>query len=435
MWDAKYVYLAAHWKDPTPMYNTVDPDFNPTEGWKSDAWQMRIKSDKNCWITTWYFTPKKMPLMSIDDWKNPARDKDGLDNTLLRGEPGKPDMGKGVQMVYKADADGKGFVQEMRLPWSVIYRQPPEAKAGNVFRMGMEFLWGDPSGNTWPVHRYADNMQPGQTSREFFWTAVNSWGDMKLVDKGNLPVRQYVDEEAKIHGSVPVRVTVPKTAARFTVAINDASGKRIRNLGGDLLVDDYLDPAAKPAADGGKTVVVDWDCLDDRGRLANEGKYNVVALSHNGLGAEYQMCFYNPGTPPWDSRNGSGAWGADHATPLLRGRRGRLDDRLLGLRRGRARDHRHRPQRTETLGREARRHATCGRRPKRLRRRQCLAGQGRPLPPRRPHRGVQALHRRRKGPSLRSQVVRDLRRVRRFERRHHCTGRRRGQTPRGPQER
>ncbi|NQT20372.1 MAG: hypothetical protein HQ592_11750, partial [Planctomycetes bacterium] len=38
-------------------------------------------------------------------------------------------------------------------------------------------------------------------------------------------------------------------------------------------------------------------------------------LTHKGLGAEYEMCFYNPGTPPWRVKDGSGAWGADHAAP------------------------------------------------------------------------------------------------------------------------
>ena len=315
MWDQKYLYLAAHWKDPTPMYNTVDPEFNPTEGWKSDAWQMRIKSDKNCWITTWFFTPKKVPVMHISDWKNPARDKDGQDVTLLRADEGGVDLGHGVEMAYKTDEDGKGFVQEVKIPWNIIYREPPSIAAGLTFRMGQEFMWGDPTGKTWPVHRYADNMQPGQTSREFFWTATNSWGDMRLVDKGNLTPRQYVDEEGKLRGAVPLRLTVPKAAARFTVAINDAAGKRVRNLGGDLLPEEYADPQAGTAADGSKRVVVPWDGLDDNGRLVPPGEYKVVGLAHEGLGAEYQMCFYNPGTPPWDTRNGSGAWGADHSAP------------------------------------------------------------------------------------------------------------------------
>jgi hypothetical protein len=30
------------------------------------------------------------------------------------------------------------------------------------------------------MHRYADNLAEGTTSREFFWTAVNAWGPVLL---------------------------------------------------------------------------------------------------------------------------------------------------------------------------------------------------------------------------------------------------------------
>jgi hypothetical protein len=32
MWDAANLYVAIHWKDPTPMFNLVDPAFNPSDG-------------------------------------------------------------------------------------------------------------------------------------------------------------------------------------------------------------------------------------------------------------------------------------------------------------------------------------------------------------------------------------------------------------------
>jgi sugar lactone lactonase YvrE len=190
----------------------------------------------------------------------------------------------------------------------------PEIKAGNVFRMGNEFLWSDPSGNTFPSHRYADNMQPGKTSREFFWTARDVWGDMKLVEKGNVPVREYRAESGRIEGSIPVRVTIPADASRFTVVIEDTNGKRIRNLAGDADPVDYRVPARNKA--GLQTVEVLWDGLDEKGKLVAPGTYRVRGLTHKGLGADYEMCYYNPGTPPWPTIDGRGAWGADHSAPI-----------------------------------------------------------------------------------------------------------------------
>ncbi|MFI5380850.1 MAG: sugar-binding protein [Tepidisphaerales bacterium] len=311
MWDADNLYLAAKWKDPTPMLSTVDPDFNPTEGWKADAIQMRVQTDQTMWLTTWYYTPKKMPVLHLSVWKNPARDTDGQNITLLRAKEGGTDLGQGAEMAYKADADGKGYVQEIKIPWKLLYKQVPAMKAGVTFHMGLEFLWGDITGNTWPVHRYADNMQPGQTSREFFWTATKAWGNVELSSTGHLPVRQYVDDTGRVEGTMPIRLVVPRKAARFTAVVEDAAGGRVRNLAADLAPEDYV--VADTAET--RTIELKWDGLDDKGKLVAPGSYRVRGLTHEGLSAEYDLSFYNPGTPPWPTQRGNGAWGADHAAP------------------------------------------------------------------------------------------------------------------------
>ncbi|MHC4502856.1 MAG: sugar-binding protein [Planctomycetota bacterium] len=324
MWDESNLYVAARWKDPTPMYSMIDPDFNPNDGWKSDSLQLRVSTgDQNSWLTTWLFAGTKRPVLHVARWKNLKNSRDGQDVTLLRGAPGGTDLGSGAEMAYRADADGKGYAQEIKIPWQIIYKTPPRVAAGMSLRIGMEFLWGDPTGKTWPIHRYADNMQPGFTSREFFWTARRAWGDATLVAKGSVEKREYVGAGAKIEGLVPIRVTLPKDAARFTVVIDDANGRRVRSMGG-------LDPADYAVATSGDTVTVEvlWDGLTDkdwksahrsklepRGAVVEEGAYKVHGLYHTGLGAEYEMCFYNPGTPPWPTGDGRGAWGADHCPP------------------------------------------------------------------------------------------------------------------------
>ncbi|HUU70510.1 MAG TPA: hypothetical protein VM186_13355, partial [Planctomycetota bacterium] len=315
MWDAENLYLGAKWRDPTPMYSTVDPEFNPEDGWKSDSWQMRFRTDKISHLTTWYFTPKKMPVLHGQFGKSATEPFGGPGRFHVCDEqgasPGRTKLGRGIEMAYKMGDDGKSFSQELKLPWNIIWEKVPEMKAGLTFQMGNEFLWGDPSGKTWPVHRYADNMQPRVTSREFYWTNWKGWGNAELVAKGNVPVREYVDTAEKLGGVVPVRIDIPASAARFTVAINDPNGTRVRNLAGDFLPDEY---AVERKGDR-RTVEVLWDCLDDKGKLVRPGAYQVIGLTHEGLGADYEMSYYNPGTPPWPSSNGSGAWGADHACP------------------------------------------------------------------------------------------------------------------------
>ena len=185
LWDKDALYVAVKWRDATPMNSMVDPKITPGDGWKADALQLRVNTaDQTSWITTWFFAGRGEPVMDITKWK----DK-GNDTHLFIGENGKTKLGEGVELAYKKDADGKGYVQELRIPWSQIYRQPPEINAGNVLRIGMEFLWADPTGKIWPMHRYADNMQPGITSREFYWSNVRAWGNAELAAKGNVTPR------------------------------------------------------------------------------------------------------------------------------------------------------------------------------------------------------------------------------------------------------
>jgi len=312
MWDADNLYLAAKWKDPTPMFSTVDPVLNPSEGWKADAMQLRIRTDKISHPTLWYYTPKKMPVFDIQYGQSLVKPFGGPGKFCIFKENATK-LGRGIESAYRADADGQGFVQEVKIPWAVICDKVPAWKAGDKFQIGMEFLWGDPTGHTFPIHRYADNLQPGQTSREFFWEAWKNWGNATLVDKGHVPVRQYIADVERLAGTVPVRVNIPADAARFTVVIETPDGKRVRNLAGDFDPADYT--VAGSEQNGRRDVEVLWDCLDDKGQLVTPGNYRVRGLTQRGLGAEYERCLYNPGTPPWATKAGNGAWGADHSAP------------------------------------------------------------------------------------------------------------------------
>jgi hypothetical protein len=312
MWDIENLYLAAKWKDPTPMFNLIDPALNPDEGWKEDSWQMRIATDRPLWVTTWYFTPKKQPVMHFAYWKDANNARAGQETMLLVSPPGGTRLGKGVEMAYRADADGRGFAQEIKIPWKLLFRQVPQIAPGLVIRLGNEFLWSDPTGKTYPIHRCVDNMQPGATDREFYFMSKPAWGDAKLVAQGHVPVRKYVGDEARIQGTLPLKATIPQDAARFTLVVEDRAGNRVRTVAADC---DPADYAAASAASGSRAVAVKWDGLDDFGRLVAPGTYRLRGLTHRAFNAQYEMCYYNPGTPPWATKDSSGGWGADHTGP------------------------------------------------------------------------------------------------------------------------
>jgi sugar lactone lactonase YvrE len=285
----------------------------------ADAVQLRVLAGKQpSWFTMWGFDKGTKPAVHTYYWAEENKQEGG--KTVLRytGKAQDAALGDGVESAYALLPDGKGFIHELKLPWTVVYAQDWTGAAGQTLRMGMEFLWGDSTGRTWPMHRYADNMQPGITSRERFWDGKNIWGDLTTVAASVKAPRKYVEGSLKPQGTIPVRVQVPAAAKTFTVAINDRDGRRVRNLAGGYAVSDF-----SVARDGDQaTVEVMWDGLDEVGKLVAPGAYTVRGLTQGGIDGYYEMSFYNPGTPPWQTSDGLGGWGADHTAPRLLARSG-----------------------------------------------------------------------------------------------------------------
>ncbi len=319
MWDKDNLYLSFVWRDPMPLNSMVDPAFDPSRGWVADAIQLRILAGKQpSWFTVWGFDKGTKPAVHVYYWKSENEHKDGKEILHYTGKAGETAVGEGIESAYAMAADGKGFIHEMKLPWKVVYAQDVTGEANQTLRMGMEFVWGESTGKTFPMHRYADNMQPGATSREFYWTAKNAWGNLTTVAESIKEPRKYVEGSLKPQGTIPVRAHVPTGAATFTLVIDDAEGNRVRNLAGGCGVADFA-----VAEQGDKTTVeVMWDGLDEQGKLAPTGNYKVRGLTQGGLDGYYEMSFYNPGTPPWQTNDKRGAWGADHTIPRLVARSG-----------------------------------------------------------------------------------------------------------------
>lgn len=95
-------------------------------------------------------------------------------------------------------------------------------------------------------------------------------------------LRDYLDHSSP---AGQIAWTVPQPlAGKLTVVVEDATGKRVRNL-----------LAGVPAAAGPQTVT--WDGLDDFGRLAAPGSYRWRSISHPGLVPQYLFGFANGGDP------------------------------------------------------------------------------------------------------------------------------------------
>ena len=111
--------------------------------------------------------------------------------------------------------------------------------------------------------------------------------------------------------SFPIMVELPKPQF-VTVVIEDTEGKRVRNLVGETKMP------------SGRNVVV-WDGYDDgttepdgtltRHRAA-PGKYTARGLVHDGIKTFYEFTVYGGGRTPWPTEDNTGAWMADHTSPM-----------------------------------------------------------------------------------------------------------------------
>ncbi len=319
MYDDENFYLAVIWRDPTPMHNMIDADFDLGFGWRSDCLQLRMITDMVVGaIDCWYSTAADRPVVNIA-YGRFSKGQNAEDTKHFKPLPDATQAG--ALEAFAKGADGKSYTQEIALPWRLItgqgaivketgepYKPPKRYAAGDTFTMGMEFLWGGTDGKTWPVHRYADLLAAGQTSREFFWTAEKAWGSVILEPKGNLqlPATEFAVDDAmlqKTEGPVPLSYTMPFDGY-VTLVIEDADGRRMRNLLG-----------MAPRRQG--EVIDFWDGLDDAGNLVPVGSYRWRGLFHQGIDPVYEASYGTPGSPPWDTADNTGSWMSDHAPPLF----------------------------------------------------------------------------------------------------------------------
>ena len=123
--------------------------------------------------------------------------------------------------------------------------------------------------------------------------------------RGNLklppPAYLKATEEPAADGPVAIPYDLPEDA-RVTLAIDDAAGKRVRNL-----------TPALPRKKGHNEER--WDGLDDDGRPAAPGEYRFRAIYDQPVHVNWVMSFANPGNPSWQTPDDRGAFYGDHSGP------------------------------------------------------------------------------------------------------------------------
>lgn len=142
-------------------------------------------------------------------------------------------------------------------------------------------------------------------------------GELLALSPSAEPVAKSVLQTAEsMHPPIPIRFTL-KEPGVVTLVIDDAEGKRVRNL-----VSETPFPAGENTAW--------WDGLDDLGRdrdaaahaiyhipgqFVKPGDYKVRGLVRKDIDLKYEMTVYHSGNPPWPTADRSGGWLADHSPP------------------------------------------------------------------------------------------------------------------------
>lgn len=311
MWDKSNLYLFFEWRDPLPLNSQISGKETPDKGWRADAEQLRVKiGDDVFWLTFWSYLGEynSMEYCRLDPsglWESKY-----LEYECLMAPRKGTVLGRGVESAYKLMSDGKGFTHEVKIPWNLIDKKGHLMNSGDKICLGLEFLWGDKTGKGWPAHKVVDNMQPGLTDREFYWVAKDVWGDLTLIEKSLPMQRQYVPENRKKQGTIAIETEIPADVFSFTLAIDDENGNRVRNIIGGESPELYT---TEILPNGKRKICVMWDGKDHNNQYVNPGKYKVGGLFlDKELEGRYEMGFYNPGTPPWATLDGTGDWGADH---------------------------------------------------------------------------------------------------------------------------
>jgi hypothetical protein len=302
MYDKDFLYIAAQVKDPTPMVNNYAFGGQAEMAWNADAIQIRFlavpnaESDASMQSGSRISPELNKGVNHLTLWPSTLDKKAGLHiaHTLQFADPAVNPPG--VEGACKPDADGKGYVMEYKVPWSVLRAARPFT-GGDTAQVQFQLHWGDNSGQ---------NLRLGMTdvrnakSGDLGYMGPSSWGKAIFEKTGNLKLAEKA-VLGRAAGHIPITFNLEKDC-KVSLAICDSSGKLIRTCLG-----------AEPSKAGTQTYL--WDGLDDADRPVPPGDYTAKFLTHDGIKQKFVCDVGVSGTPPYQTEDGTGGWAGDYRYP------------------------------------------------------------------------------------------------------------------------
>jgi len=326
MYDAENLYVLARWLDETPLSHPglVAGDY----GWNGDSLQLRIIADPDrkdprskmgelpvCWVTAWRDREGK----DVIDLAFPRKKEAGGDFNV------KDAKTIGGRQAFAVNADGKGYTQEITLPWKTLIDGGIVPKPGGRIVFSVEANFNTSAGFRITLK---DIFRPGVSpDRVFAFQAFGCWGigtfaptgkvepqKLQLADRREFAVtmrdgRPAIDwtglfEAKKMEGFAKIALDMPEDGY-VSLNIKNAEGRVVRQL----LTADFLTRGTHELL---------WDGLTNKshlkpGEVVEPGSYTWDAIHHKGLGLRLVGWADNAGKAPFDSPGGN--WGGDHGDP------------------------------------------------------------------------------------------------------------------------
>ena len=319
MYDAEKLYVLARWKDPTPLNHpgssTGDYGFN------GDCLQVRF-------ATAFGAADERVSHWTC--W----RDRAGVD--VVGGAYGRDFKGgdipraqdQGAQQAFIVDSDGKGYVQELAIPWKLLTKDGRALRAGETLAMTVEpnFTAGE-FGRITIKDLFGSNV--AKPDRVFTFRAYAHWGkatlaasgkvppqDLRLADASELPVSMQDGRPVVDWSTLTTRFTWPGfKQIGFTMPFDGEVSLNILDHDG-VVVRQLL--TADVREKGEQTV--SWDGLTTPtfrtpGVPVPVGTYSVKAIAHPQVHLPLRGWASYGGSAPWEG-SATTTWGGDHGAPI-----------------------------------------------------------------------------------------------------------------------
>jgi hypothetical protein len=324
MHDTENIYLLARWKDPTPLNN---PEGFGGHGFNGDCLQVRFDTGRGTpgRAVTWWDFWRDRAGTAIAQRASPGRSSSLPENAITQPLPRAAE--EGARQAFRVDADGKGYAQEIAIPWKLLNASGKAPQTGESFALTLE-----PNFTAGAFGRISIkdifNADVSKPDRIFTCNAFEHWGTATLMAKGAIapPAVRLADGRTFRVTMADGRPVVDWTGLirkfewpgfkPITFKMPFDGYVSLNIIGPDGVVARHLlnwDQRAKGAH------TVQWDGLGDAvyrtpGEPLPSGDYSWQAIAHPGAKLTFRGYASSAARVPWNA-GPTDFWLGDHGVP------------------------------------------------------------------------------------------------------------------------